>query len=397
MEVKRLIALIAVSVMAFAGTAQGQTVPLGPAAGVASEDVEYVGFVPFEVGTSTGIAIHDDYMYLTSWKNISIYDISDPTQPVQVGFAPLGFQFENEEVQVSPDGSFLLFAESLPNDILHVWDVEDKTNPVEVAQLEGAGDHTTTCILKCKWAYGSDGSIVDLRDYKDPKLMMNEDGTEMDWRFLATGLKFSNHDITEVRNGLILDSPIEGNFHYMKVKNPLKPKVLAEGIKEAEEGWLYHSANWPRAGKDDFIVMQGELNAQPRCEELATPPGPIQVYDARKWQKSKKFTLIDTYRVANGTYADGSPAVNGLGCSAHWFEEHPTFKDGGLLAIGYYEHGTRFVDVSSNGKLKEVGYFLPFGGSTSAAYWVEETKDAKLVYAVDYTRGIDILRWNGDV
>jgi hypothetical protein len=35
-------------------------------------------------------------------------------------------------------------------------------------------------------------------------------------------------------------------------------------------------------------------------------------------------------------------------------------------------------------------WFVPFAGSTSAAYWVNR----RIVYAVDYTRGIDILRFH---
>jgi hypothetical protein len=116
-------------------------------------------------------------------------------------------------------------------------------------------------------------------------------------------------------------------------------------------------------------------------------------FSTKGWRSSHSVTLLDTYRVKNGTYADGSPAVNALGCSAHWFQEHETFRNGGLVAVGYYEHGTRFLDVAPTGKIKEAGYFMPYGGSTSAAYWV--TKN--LVYAVDYTRGIDILRWKGKV
>lgn len=390
---KRLLALVSASLMAMTGLSGAQTVPIGQAAGVMSEDVEYVGFVPFEVGTATGVSIHDDYMYLTSWKNISIYDVSDPAAPVQTGIAPLGFQFENEDVSISPDGDFLLFAESLPGDVLHVWNVEDKTNPVEVAQLQGAGDHTITCILKCKWAYGSDGAVVDMRDPANPKLMKDKNGAELDWRKEATGQAFSNHDVTEVKNGFILDAPISGPFHYIDVRNPLKPKLLANGVKEANEtGWLFHSGRWPNGGKDRIILMQGEQNFQTRCDDQN---GPFQTYDASKWKKTKTFTVLDTFRVQNGVYADGSPAANGLGCSAHWFEEHPTFRNGGMVVMGYYEHGTRFFDVDSKGKIKEVGYFLPHGGSTSAAYWATEDKKGDLVYSVDYTRGIDILRWKG--
>ena len=62
-----------------------------------------------------------------------------------------------------------------------------------------------------------------------------------------------------------------------------------------------------------------------------------------------------------------------------------------MVALGSYEHGTRFVDVAPTGKIKEVGYFMPWAGGTSAAYWM--TKD--IVYSVDYSRGIDILKYNG--
>ena len=101
--------------------------------------------------------------------------------------------------------------------------------------------------------------------------------------------------------------------------------------------------------------------------------------------------MIDRYRVENGTYVDGAPAINALRCSAHWFETHPAYKDGGLVAIGYYEHGTHLLNVSGQGESTRKGYFLPHAGSTSAAFWVNRN----VIYAVDYTRGIDILRYNG--
>jgi hypothetical protein len=378
--------------MLLAGGASAQ-VP-SQVGGFTTDNVEFVGHIPFETASSTGVSIQGKYMYLTSWKNISIYDISDPVNPVLQGTPyPVGFMFENENVSVSPGGEFLLFSESLPNDILHIYNVEDKTNIQPLAEVPNAGDHTTSCILRCKWAYGSDGAITDLRNPAKPKLMLNKDGSEMDWRMLATGQAYSNHDITEIQNGFFLDAPISGPFHYIDARNPLKPKVLAVGEKVAEEGWLFHSARWPRAGKDKIVLMQGELNAQTRCDDVT---GPFMTYDASKWKQTKTMKQLDVYRVENGTYVDGSPAVNGLGCSAHWFQEHQSFNNGGLVAIGFYEHGTRFVDVSSKGKITEVGWFLPHAGSTSAAYWVPTDKEHRLVYAADYSRGLDIIRWNGD-
>ena len=110
-----------------------------------------------------------------------------------------------------------------------------------------------------------------------------------------------------------------------------------------------------------------------------------------KVECTNRFALKDTYRVENGTYTDSAPDTNALGCSAHWFEVQPTWKDGRMLAAGYYEHATHFLKVSTEGQIRRVGYFLPHAGSTSAAYWINRN----VVYAVDYTRGIDILRYNG--
>lgn len=387
---KRLLGLVAVSLMVFSGVAGAQSVPIGPAAGFTSGDeVEYVGFVPFEVGSSTGVSIQGKYMYLTSWKNISIYDISDPASPVRLSQAPFGFAFENEQVSVTPDGRYLFFSEQLPNNVLHVWDVEDKTSPQLVVSVPDAGGHTQSCVLKCKWLYSSEGTVVDVRNPLEPKIIEG-----LDWRAEALGQPVSMHDVFEVRNGFIIDSPISGPFHYIDVRNPLKPKLVASGVKEAQEtGWLFHSGDWPNNAKDDFILMQGEDNFNPRCGDQN---GPFQTYDARNWEKTRTFQVIDSYRVANGAYADGSPAANGLGCSAHWFQNHPTFRNGGLVGVGYYEHGTRFLQVDSKGKIKEAGWFIPNGGSTSGFWWASEKKNERIGYAVDYTRGIDILRWNGD-
>ena len=80
---------------------------------------------PQEILSATGANTRGDYLYLTSWKAISIYDISEPLNPKVRAYKPVGFMFENENV--ATNGKILLFSESLPNDVLHVYDVSDKT------------------------------------------------------------------------------------------------------------------------------------------------------------------------------------------------------------------------------------------------------------------------------
>ena len=290
--------------------------------GIVLGPVEYVTFIPLDNATSTGVSIQGDYMYLTSWKAISIYDISDPENPTQTDTLPVGFMFENEDVEITPDANYLFFSESLPDDQFHVFDIEDKTNIQQVTTLEGAGDHTFTCLLKCKWGYGSDGTIIDLNDPTNPKLAAARD-SEKSWH-RTVEMQGGGHDLTEVKNGYAIVSTLQDPLMYIDARDPMNPKVLARGEKP-DTSYLFHSGEWPNEGNDRWLLMQGEQNFQPQCDPEAN--GPFLVYDTQGWQNTKTFNLSDKYAVQNGTYSDGNPPANGLGCSAHWFESHPTFDN----------------------------------------------------------------------
>jgi hypothetical protein len=354
--------------------------------GVSSDGVEHVDFVPFEAGTATGANFFnkgkDRYLIITSWKSFSIYNINDPLNPVQEVQKPFGFAFENEDV--ATNGRIMLFSEELPDAKLHIWDIEDVTNPVEVATIAEAGAHTNSCVLDCKYAYGSEGTITDLRDPANPKVLDSK------WGDGATPPNNNAHDITEVAPGLVLTSTNPMLFLDAR-KDPAHPKVLATSTQQ--EGFV-HSNIWPRLGKDKFAMSTGETwtpGVDARCSDAKAG---LTTWDTSGWQKTRTFKELDTFRMKNGTIADGNPPINApFGCSSHWFTTHPKFKDGGLIAAGFYNHGTRFLKVDPKGKLSEVGYFLPAGGGTSGAYWVND----RIVYAVDYQRGFDILKYTGKI
>jgi hypothetical protein len=357
----------------------------GPTDGFNSENVEYVTYVPFEVGTATGAKAIGKYFYVTSWKDFSIYDISDPEAPVLLSKTAFvedtadqgtGFRFENEDV--ATNGKILIFSQQLPVAHVFVYDIEDKTNPRLIGHLEEGGAHTAECLLNCRWLYGSNGNIIDLKDPTQPKLL-EEKWTE---GMPADG----SHDVNEVAPGLVLTSSRPVMVLDAR-KDPVHPKLLAQGDDDKITGGI-HSNRWPRRGTDDIVLFSSESNGTGRC---TGSNGAFMSWDASNYKKTHTLRLLDIFQLQNGTYTDGAPPVNGLGCSAHWFQEHRTFKNGGLVALGSYEHGTRFVDVASDGKIKQVGYFVPNGGSTSAAYWIDD----RIVYAVDYSRGIDVLRYTG--
>lgn len=389
---RRTVSLVvaALTLSLFTGAADARLVEGPSAGGISSDNVEFIKHVPGGFNAVGGRKV-GKYWYVNDQHKIMIFDVSDPLNPALTGFIlmPQEYMYSREDLdtngeimvvpntvsaRLTPDGS----APATTN-VLFIISVEDKTNPQIIAELPGAAQHTFSCILDCTWAYGSGGNIVDLRDPANPKLVKEN------WSDIAmTG---NGHDVEEVAPGIVLTAtqPIT----LLDVKNPRKPKVLAFG--DTTQVGFQHSARWPNDAKSDFLLMAGETNNKVRCGE---GNGAFQTWDARNWQKNRTFKLIDKYRMENGIYVDGSPPANVWGCSSHWHEANPRYGNhGGLVASAFFEHGVRFIDVSSKGKIEEVGYFMPHGGNTGAVYWITD----RIAYTADYGRGIDIIKWNGDL
>jgi hypothetical protein len=367
---KSLIALAASTCILLATPVAASVAP-GP--GLSSSNVEYVSTIPIEAGTWSTARVHGEYLYVSGTKSFSIYDISDPLAPVLASHTVTGIQFVNEDIDTN--GEILLLSDERARQRLIVYDVSNKKSPQLLAEIEGIVDHTYACVLDCRWAYGAGGNIVDLRDPAAPKVVGSwAQPTEPLWGF----------DTTEVAPGLVMTGSrvmhlLDGR------KDPAEPELLASA--GTDDHRLIHSVQWPQKGKDRFLLVQGETSPKPACDANS---GALMTWDATKWKKTHSFIMIDEYRVPSGVVADGNPPASALGCSASWFQPHPAFKDGGLLVGGFFDHGTRFLEVASDGQIGEVGYFTPIGGSTTAAVWVNE----EIVYSIDIGHGIDILRFH---
>ncbi len=382
---RKAVTLVAVALVG--GLLPIQTATGGPtAAGIASDNVEHIKHIPL-AQNGVGGRLIGKYFYMNDQNKVMIFDVSDPVNPELTGFVqmPQEWQFSREDLD--GNGKILVVPNTVsgvndgtppagsPTNAVYVIDVEDKTNPEIIGKVHGAAQHTVSCVLDCKWAYGSGGNIVDLRNPSNPKLM------KQGW---GEGLQASGgHDVEEVVPGLVMTGTQPLQFIDAR-KDPLHPKLLATGRNE--DGRFIHGTRWPRRGKDDFLLVAGETTFNMRCSENS---GAFMTWDARSWKQSRTFKMIDEYRVTNGTYVDGRPVAQ-RNCTSHWFEEHPDFRNGGFVAAAFYDHGTRFFEVTSSGKIKEAGYFMTYGGQASAAYWITD----EIVYTVDYNRGLDILRFS---
>lgn len=348
-----------------------------PGSGVASDNVTYLKTFPLEIGTVTGARQIGDVLFVGGAKGFSIYDVSEPRDPEIINTTLSGPRFPNEDIDTN--GKILLLSnQDTPVATgLEVYDVTDRKDPVLLGRVEGLKDHTFSCVLDCKWAYGSRGAIVDLRDPSNPQPAGS-------W---GASMPNDGFDVTEVSPGVILTSTRIIRLLDAR-KDPVNPRTIAVG--STSDNRLIHSNRWPRNGKDRFFLVQGETPLSHVCDRDS---GAFMTWDASDYRKTHTFRMIDEFRVQNGTYTDGNPAVNGLGCTAMWFQQHPSFHNGGLVVSGFFEHGTRFLQVDKRGKITEAGYFMPIGGNTIATYWISN----KIVYSFDVQRGLDILEYSGSL
>ena len=121
-----------------------------------------------------------------------------------------------------------------------------------------------SCVLNCRWAYGSSGTIYDLRKPTQPKVAG-------DWGKgrPATGA----HDVTEVKPGFVMTSSTPLMLLDAR-KNPAKPKLLAQGPSPDQR--YMHSNLWPHQMEDKFLLVGSERNRKLR-------PGPGRdVHDFRR-------------------------------------------------------------------------------------------------------------------
>src|SRR4051794_30816576 len=391
--------LLALAVLcATAATASAATLPDA----VMSDNVQYLGSIKQDVGLTTGAKVVGDRMFVTSGKNISIYDISDPASPKPLGGMKANVAWENEEVPTN--GKVLAVASDFysvgvpecvaalaPTGCVQFFDVRDPANIRQVGTVP-IPNHTAECALDCQYFYGRAGTIIDARGILDgtpPRVIGN-------WisELRAQGVDSKScHHIREIRPGVLLTAcrPFAAiSINAADGGSPAHPKVLYTGAAAK----FVHSARWPRAGKDKFALIGGEKNFTGRCELNNSE---FSVYDASQVLagKSKQFQgpVAQVPPAGNGVYADGKPVAGALGCSVHWFQEHPTFKNGGLVAISEYEDGVRFLQIKSDGSIEEQGYFLSLGSSSSSPKWAGKDD---VLYSIDYQRGIDVLRWKGE-
>jgi hypothetical protein len=386
--------------------------------GFMSDNLTYVATLPTE---SPGVSARvvqvgtQRRLYVSSAKNLSVYNVTDPAVPLLMGTLDT-HNWENEDIAVSKDGTRVLMSDFEGVAYLIVISVTDLPGGLVAMTVDGVsapgGNHTIECVDDpCDYAYGSTGKIYDLTDPTKPTVLSRG------WKTGLSGIS-GGHHVTRDAAGLVWTdtSPILA----LDVTFPTDPRVVARSDRPemTARKTAYQHNNirpfaelyTPRVTPEDIVdrtgglrpgellLGEGETNgatqvpAKTKCD---TGSGPFTSYDLRNFDhpSAAPFRPIEVFRPINGSYdGTGDPAVNELGCSGHWFDVGPmSTPDQIVTTNAWYEHGTRLFTIDGHtGDIEQLGYFQPVVGSASAAYWV----GSEYIYVADYERGIDILKFD---
>jgi len=371
--------------------------------GFTSANVTYVASIPTGAGVSARVVTvgKQRRLYVSSAHSLTIYDITDPALPKPLGILPI-YNWENEDVAVSADGNTTILTEFQSEFYLHVVDTSNPMLPRLAGSIIGDGSHTVECAdVHCGYLFASNGKTYDIRDRAHPAAL-----PKARWWSTQVHARVA-HNLHHDAGGYWTAD--ETPLVMFRADNPLRPRRITSGNVTLNTAYQHNNIRpaadryRPRRAGDsspalrpgELLMSEGETNFSPRCNSGS---GAFATWSLVGFDRGKPMRQIHVLRPVNGSYADGSPAVNALGCSGHWFtvrEDVPKrYRGHYLVAAGWYEHGTRFLSVDArSGTISQVGYFQPVRGSASAAYWIAGTD---YVYVVDYQRGVDILRFDAN-
>lgn len=390
-----------------------------------SDNVTLLAHIP-DPGAVGGRFVGNTF-YLTTVTGLRIYDVSDATLPKLAGALALP-HFENEDVDVSVSRKLVLISGDRwvnrqaaggavaagAGGVLFVIDVSNPATPLVKSALplpaftgppdEAGGSsagpgHIANCIDDCAryaWITGArDGSIfvVDLEDPAAPTLLRTRISTYAGRpNSVFTGGVI--HDVNVDRFGDVWVTG-SGGTAMLDATDPVHP-VIKSWVSLRDNGkwnqFIHH--NSLRLDRRTVLVTEEDYE-HPQCGAVDDPtdqlPGEQGGFQTWQIQADGTGTLrfLDQWTTEMGQFTDGGSRITSM-CSSHWFD----LNRRKVVAVGWYNQGVRFLDVSDPRSIRQVGYWLApgeqIGLGVSQALWVPAHQD--IAYAVSYTRGLDVLR-----
>jgi hypothetical protein len=189
------------------------------------------------------------------------------------------------------------------------------------------------------------------------------------------------HDITAFPAKRIAAGACSGNGILLDISDPLHPRRIDDVSDKTFAYW--HSATFNNDGTKVLFTDEWGGGVRPRC----------QAGDPREWGADTFYTIEDGKLVYGGHYKLPAPQTDKENCVAHNGSIIPV-PGRDIFVQAWYQGGISVIDFTDAAHPQEIAYFdrgpidkdqLVPGGYWSA-YWFKGR-----IYATEITRGIDVF------
>lgn len=318
------------------------------------------------------------------FRGIRIFDISDPTRPVQVGQVQTCRGSHTHSVVSGPgkDGMIIVYNSGTSS-------IRDEK------ELDGCvgdvpGDDRTALfridVIEIPVDDPSQAKIIDspavFADPKSGRLAGLWQGGDHGDDTQETSRTDQCHDITVFPSAKIAAGACSGNGVIFDISNPRKPKRIDE---VSDPGFAYwHSATFNNDGTKVLYTDEWGGGSRPRC----------RAYDPKEWGANAIYDIVDGKLKFGGYYKLPAPQAEEENCVAHNGSIIPV-PGRDIFVQSWYQGGVSVIDFTDSSKPVEIAYFdrgpinkdhLVMGGYWSS-YWYRGR-----IYATEIARGIDVFK-----
>ncbi len=368
---------------------------------------------------NSDLAFQGDYAYAGNYNGLTVYDISEPTEPEAV--TQVVCPGSQNDVSVSGD-LLILSVDSSRNDSscssisqsaseksswegIRVFDISDPEEPKYVAAVEtDCGSHTHTLAPKGSDLYVYVSSYNPNSTYPDcqpphDKISVIKVPTKKpaEAKLVSTPVLFTDggnpagnssrettgcHDLTAYPEKDIAAGACMGDGVLLDISDRENP-VVTEQVRDLENFAFWHSATFNNAGTK--VVFTDELGGGggATCNPTVGPnKGANAIYDIERGE-----LMFKSYYKISRTQS------NTENCVAHNGSLIPV-KGKDIMVQAWYQGGISVFDFTNSRKPQEIAWFdrgpvdstkMVLGGSWSAYYY------NGYVYSNDIQKGFDVL------
>ena len=336
-----------------------------------------------------------------SGQHVIVIDVTDPLLPVVRGRTDTSSSTHTIQCVSTDCGTAYTSGAYQDEGVFHAIDLSDLDAPKEIAQLHN--------VVGCEsGGYGAHQWDLDEKGYL----------------WASSGCGTAAYDVSDPLNPIPLASTnekgTESPYNDFIMHNSFRPNADEMGADEEPQGTgkgrgkkgghakpqVPPSAETASPDDGNVLLVTEEDYLDPSCKAEGTfSTWYIPYVDATQYAADNPEMLptggsIEPLDNWNSEILDsGQKTVAGALCSAHYFTYH---EEAGIVAQGWYQQGTRLLDVRDPRDIKQIGYFFTGDTETWHAYWVPERnehgavtgKDTNIIYTNDVARGIDVLQVN---